>query len=356
VGTVGGLILPWDLSSVEKHNKGLSKKQKEQWVAVANSSRESCLKKGKTEKECDAQAIRIANAVVKTHGGPGSGNFGHAGRPGKVGGSSGKGGGKAIGRVDDGKDFSEMKEQFSSKEVQESIKEDFRSVFAENLEHAEQWEVNRGIERYENEVFDNLMYNPRCNESKVGMKMLDCQVTKEKLPTLEEWIQEKYKNDEGKIKERLSEVGVAIKQKKDNFFQWDDAPERHYGIERAGAVATVQSTQKAFEKMGIKQVTLYRGLGESQQLSSSHPTFWTTDKSFAEGFATERGVVVSTKVNIKNILYSSYTVPTVGREYKEIKKDIGVNGADEILVSTKGFTGVRVVGRGRKVSWGPRGQ
>jgi hypothetical protein len=98
VGTVGGLILPWDLSDVEKYNKGLSKKQKEQWVAAANSSRESCLKKGKAEKECDAQAIRIANAVVKAYGGPGSGNFGHAGRKGKVGGSA-PGGGKGGGGV-----------------------------------------------------------------------------------------------------------------------------------------------------------------------------------------------------------------------------------------------------------------
>jgi hypothetical protein len=107
VGTVGGLILPWDLSAVEKHNKGLSKKQKEQWVAAANSSRESCLKKGKTEKECDAQAIRIANAVVKAHGGPGSGHFGHKGRPGVGVGGSAPGGGKGQGkRSPDGKEKS----------------------------------------------------------------------------------------------------------------------------------------------------------------------------------------------------------------------------------------------------------
>ena len=49
------------------------------------------------------EALRQANRLLNLDGGPGSGNFGHKGRPGKVGGS-GPGGGKQYrgGRADIG--------------------------------------------------------------------------------------------------------------------------------------------------------------------------------------------------------------------------------------------------------------
>lgn len=54
--------MPWSEKDVDSHNKGLSADQKKQWVAVANSVREKCIKAG--EKDCDAKAIRQANGVV----------------------------------------------------------------------------------------------------------------------------------------------------------------------------------------------------------------------------------------------------------------------------------------------------
>jgi len=62
--------MPWVLSDVDKHKAGLSKKQKELWLKVANPARERCL--GKIEgtpskeqiKKCEGSAIRQANAVV----------------------------------------------------------------------------------------------------------------------------------------------------------------------------------------------------------------------------------------------------------------------------------------------------
>lgn len=89
--------MPWTTKDVSRFNKNLSPKQKVQWVAVANSTRKKCMDDGGSEKDCDAKAIRMANGVVKTHGGPGSGNHGHSGGsggPGNPGGSSGKGGRK----------------------------------------------------------------------------------------------------------------------------------------------------------------------------------------------------------------------------------------------------------------------
>jgi len=54
--------MPWTVSDVDSHIKGLSDKSKEQWVAVANSALAKCEKEG--GKECDVSAIKQANGVV----------------------------------------------------------------------------------------------------------------------------------------------------------------------------------------------------------------------------------------------------------------------------------------------------
>jgi len=54
--------MPWSVGDVDKHNKGLSPNQKKQWVAVANDALKRCEAKG--GKDCDAHAIRQANAAV----------------------------------------------------------------------------------------------------------------------------------------------------------------------------------------------------------------------------------------------------------------------------------------------------
>lgn len=56
--------MPWSIEDVEEHKKGLDKKQKEQWVAVANSVLKKCLADGGTDKTCAPKAIRQANGVV----------------------------------------------------------------------------------------------------------------------------------------------------------------------------------------------------------------------------------------------------------------------------------------------------
>lgn len=55
--------MPWTKSDVDRFNKGLSDKQKSQWVAVANSALKKCQDDG--GDNCDASAIRQANAAVK---------------------------------------------------------------------------------------------------------------------------------------------------------------------------------------------------------------------------------------------------------------------------------------------------
>jgi len=59
--------MPWDISDVDKHKKGLSEKQKKQWVRIANSVLKRCMAKGGSEKECAASAIRQANGVVNAN-------------------------------------------------------------------------------------------------------------------------------------------------------------------------------------------------------------------------------------------------------------------------------------------------
>jgi hypothetical protein len=57
--------MPWKAGDVERHIKGLSTKQAAAWLKIANSTRDRCVEGGGDEKDCDAQAIRVANAAAK---------------------------------------------------------------------------------------------------------------------------------------------------------------------------------------------------------------------------------------------------------------------------------------------------
>lgn len=59
--------MPWTIEDVESHKKGLSDKKKKQWVRIANTALASCLKKGGTEEDCTAKAIKQANGVINTN-------------------------------------------------------------------------------------------------------------------------------------------------------------------------------------------------------------------------------------------------------------------------------------------------
>lgn len=56
--------MPWGIDDVDRHKKGLTEKQKRQWVRIANSVLKRCMEKGGSEEECAASAIRQANGVV----------------------------------------------------------------------------------------------------------------------------------------------------------------------------------------------------------------------------------------------------------------------------------------------------
>ena len=56
--------MPWKTEDVERHKKGLSDKDKRQWVATANSALKACLADDGDTEKCEGRAIRIANAAV----------------------------------------------------------------------------------------------------------------------------------------------------------------------------------------------------------------------------------------------------------------------------------------------------
>lgn len=57
--------MPWTVADVDSHKKGLTEKQKKQWVRIANSVLKTCMKKeGAVEADCAAAAIKQANGVV----------------------------------------------------------------------------------------------------------------------------------------------------------------------------------------------------------------------------------------------------------------------------------------------------
>lgn len=57
--------MPWTVRDVDRHKKGLSARKKRQWVDVANSVLRKCQREGGSN--CEASAIRQANAVVSAH-------------------------------------------------------------------------------------------------------------------------------------------------------------------------------------------------------------------------------------------------------------------------------------------------
>lgn len=57
--------MPWKTGDVDRFNKGLSRKDKRKWVAIANSSLKACLSKGGTDATCAPKAIQTANGVIK---------------------------------------------------------------------------------------------------------------------------------------------------------------------------------------------------------------------------------------------------------------------------------------------------
>lgn len=59
--------MPWTVEDVDKHKKGLSDKQKKQWVRIANAALKACIKKGGTDDSCAASAIKQANGVVNAN-------------------------------------------------------------------------------------------------------------------------------------------------------------------------------------------------------------------------------------------------------------------------------------------------
>lgn len=56
--------MPWTIADVDKHKKGLTAKQKKQWVAAANTILQKCIANGGSDKTCAPKAIRQANSVV----------------------------------------------------------------------------------------------------------------------------------------------------------------------------------------------------------------------------------------------------------------------------------------------------
>ncbi len=56
--------MPFNVSDVDTHKKGLGAKGKRAWVKVASAALSRCLDGGSEEATCDASAIRQANAVA----------------------------------------------------------------------------------------------------------------------------------------------------------------------------------------------------------------------------------------------------------------------------------------------------
>ncbi len=57
--------MPWQVKDVDKFKKGLTDKEKEKWVRIANEAIEACVLNGGDDDSCAPRAIRIANSQFK---------------------------------------------------------------------------------------------------------------------------------------------------------------------------------------------------------------------------------------------------------------------------------------------------
>jgi hypothetical protein len=60
--------MPWTKDDVDEFREGLTEAQKARWVEIANSVRADCIEEGGSESECDAKAVRVANAEFEGKG------------------------------------------------------------------------------------------------------------------------------------------------------------------------------------------------------------------------------------------------------------------------------------------------
>ena len=63
--------MPWTTGDVDRFKKGLSDKEKREWVAIANNVLESCLADGGDRDECERKAIMQASGTVAKEQEPG---------------------------------------------------------------------------------------------------------------------------------------------------------------------------------------------------------------------------------------------------------------------------------------------
>ncbi|KKM02675.1 hypothetical protein LCGC14_1782070, partial [marine sediment metagenome] len=57
--------MPWKTEDVEHHKKGLTTKQKDRWVRIANDALSACIENGGDDGSCAPRAIRVANSQFK---------------------------------------------------------------------------------------------------------------------------------------------------------------------------------------------------------------------------------------------------------------------------------------------------
>ena len=67
--------MPFAISDVDKHKRGLDAKQKRQWVAIANSVLSKCIADGGNDESCAPRAIIQANGAVPSKASGGSKNM-----------------------------------------------------------------------------------------------------------------------------------------------------------------------------------------------------------------------------------------------------------------------------------------
>lgn len=56
--------MPWQISDVDRFNKGLNDSEKKQWVKIANSVYDKCIAGGSTDQKCGELAVHEANGIL----------------------------------------------------------------------------------------------------------------------------------------------------------------------------------------------------------------------------------------------------------------------------------------------------
>lgn len=238
--------------------------------------------KGTQIKSTKSKGFDPKNPLI-TLGGPGSGNFGHAGRPGEVGGSGP--GGKS--REPDEETRVKL-EQAMLSEVPDSA-----AYPNSDLSQASNGQRGKVKEKIVNDVHKNQIVGDMLSKQAIQDRLDQWAVTSGDSNPHSIAMQEAIKQEFGLVDAVTEHMEVSPYKGTPEHFDWDQINKD----DRAYSRAEYNNTQAWLKSKGIKEVTVYRGMSvpetssmprSDREVTMQPASSWTTSLETAKSFMREQ--------------------------------------------------------------------